>query len=492
MSSCASSIYGAEFSREEIEAASKAGRLLSMEIEFNSVCNFRCLYCYAANQSNSAAELGVEEFRDVILQARDLGARKIIILGGEPMLYPHLLDMIRFIRDLGMEIEMFTNGANITIDTARELYANRVVVALKMNTFDEKVQDLLSGRSGAYRQIQTAFNNLKAAGYPTGVPMGISTVICRQNIHELADMWIWLRDQNLTPYFEMITPQGNAKRNDVLDVAATEVRDLFQTISRIDGERYGNHWEPQPPLVAGECRRHQFSCSINARGDVQPCVGVTIPIGNVRRNKLAEIIRESEVIEDLRNYRTTIKGPCADCEKANVCYGCRGAAYQSTGDYLASDPLCWKNTDNHERIVMLPVRTDGLLPHQPPMRVVERLLLVQERVSESELSVTGDMIFTGESGTLDAASYPEIISQALAAEKGFKNLGSGNGGRALEGVLLGIKNMEVLGAARVGDRLRVRVSKTARYGEFAILWGEVLKGDEMIARGEIKVWHNGQ
>jgi hypothetical protein len=109
-------------------------------------------------------------------------------------------------------------------------------------------------------------------------------------------------------------------------------------------------------------------------------------------------------------------------------------------------------------------------------------------MSESELRVTSDMIFAGEDRTLDAASYPEIISQALAAEKGFKNLGGRK--KELEGALLGVKNLQVLGTARVGDTLRVRVSKTARYGEFVILWGEVFKGEEMVARGELKVWHN--
>ena len=46
----------------------------------------------------------------------------------------------------------------------------------------------------------------------------------------------------------------------------------------------------------------------------------------------------------IKNYRTTIKGPCQSCEKKEECYGCRGAAFQMTGDYLASDPTCWRNS----------------------------------------------------------------------------------------------------------------------------------------------------
>jgi len=104
-----------------------------------------------------------DEFIDLIDQARELGARKMIILGGEPMLYPHIFEMIRYIRSLDKEVELFTNGTNITRENAQELYATGVRVILKMNTFDEKLQDTLSGRKGAYAQIQEAFNNLKLA-----------------------------------------------------------------------------------------------------------------------------------------------------------------------------------------------------------------------------------------------------------------------------------------------------------------------------------------
>jgi len=137
--------------------------------------------------------LTIEEIQDVILQAKDLGAKKIIILGGEPMIYPHILDMVRFIKSSDMEIELFTNGSNITPPTARMLSEHGVRVVLKMNSFDEKLQDMLSGKKGAHRQILETFNNLKLAGYPSsGRPMGISTIICRHNIKELVPMWEWL------------------------------------------------------------------------------------------------------------------------------------------------------------------------------------------------------------------------------------------------------------------------------------------------------------
>ena len=411
--------------QEEIAAAVRDGRLLSMEIEFNKSCNFRCLYCYASNNNHHLNELSKEEFIDVIKQARELGARKMIVLGGEPMLYPHIMEMLQFIRTLDMEVELFTNGTNITDQIARTLYELGVRVVLKMNTFEEHVQDMLSGRKGAYLQIKDAFNNLKQAGYPSADRfMGVSTVVCQQNIEELPRMWEWLRDQGIVPYFEMITPQGGAKQHNMLDVDSARVEEFFRTIAEIDGRKYGFHWDPKPPLVGGECLRHQFSCAVNSEGFVQPCVGVTIP-RNLRTTKLKEILHDSEVVQDLKNHKTMIKGPCGECEKLDECYGCRGAAYQLTGDYLASDPLCWKNIDRRDDILFLPVDAARLVPHAAPMLLIDRLLEVKERESVSEMTVRKDGIFVGSDGKLDDASYGEIISQALAAMEGFRKLEAG-------------------------------------------------------------------
>jgi radical SAM protein with 4Fe4S-binding SPASM domain len=487
MTTCQTRIYGSEFTQEEIEEAVKAGRLLSMEIEFNQVCNLRCIYCYALDTPHDRNELSVDEFKDVIRQAHEMGARKIIILGGEPLLYPHLLEMIAYIRDLGMEIELFTNGTKVTREMAQILYDHDVRVVLKMNTFDESLQDTLAGRKGSYRLMQEALANLKLVGYPSEThPLGVSSIICQQNIDELPTMWEWLRDQNILPYFEMMTPQGGAKRHNMLEIDTRQVEQFFHRIAEIDRTKYGHVWEPKPPLVGGECLRHQFSCAVNSEGYVQSCVGITIPIGNVRKQPLKEILRDSEVVQDLKSYKNMIKGPCGECEKMDECYGCRGTAYQMTGDYLASDPMCWKNLDRRDEIMFLPVDAARVVPHKPPMLLVDSLLEVRERASLSEMTVRDDMIFVGDDGYLDDAAFPEIISQAIAAQEGFRKLGSRD--PELEGFLLGVKKLEIFSRARVGDTLRISVFKAARYGDFGIIEGEVFRGDELIARGELKVW----
>lgn len=342
-------LYNLEFTEDEIKEAVAGDRLLSMEIEFSRICNFRCSYCYVPEKTECRGELSRDEIKDVILQAKELGAKKIIILGGEPSIYPHIEEMIRFLTGHGLEIEMFSNGTGIDAELAKVLAECKVRVVLKLNSMKPEIQDKVAGKKGAYDIIQKAFTALKDVGYPSQeLFLALSTVICQPNFEELPDMWTWIREEGIEPYFEVITPQANALDNIWLSVESEKLKELFNTLAKIDREKFGREWDPQPPLVGNKCMRHQVSCLVTATGDVTPCVGVTIALDNIRENPLADILKNSEVVNNLKNFRETIKGECRDCEKAEECYGCRGAAYQLTGDYLASDPTCWRNAKSED------------------------------------------------------------------------------------------------------------------------------------------------
>ena len=489
MGSCQAITPYFEFSNQEIEEAVKNNRLLSMEIEFSLRCNLHCQYCYVPEKSVPENELNTEEIQSAILQAKELGAKKIIVLGGEPMVYAHILSMLRFIRGEGLSVEIFTNGFQIDEAMAGQFFDLGIDVILKMNSRNENIQDALAGKKGAYKIIQEAFHNLKQAGYPAKYRrLGVSTIICEQNFDEMTGMWEWLRKQNIEPYFEIMTPQGKARSNEWLNVDLPKLKDLFFRISEIDRKYYGIKWDPQPPLLGIKCLRHQFSCLLNSQGYVLPCVGVNIPVGNIRQNSLKDILAESEVMEDLRNYRVNIKGPCRECDKSGNCYGCRGAAYQLTGDYLASDPLCWENVERQNDIVHLPMAVDRIIPQKPPMRVIGDLIKVGERAADFSVTISNDMLFVREDGVLEESVYLEMIAQAAAALTGFKNLGVND--KVVDGLLLGAKKFDLLGKAHIGDTLTISIFKYARFGDFAIIKGKVSLGEDMIAQGEIKIWQN--
>ena len=136
----------------------------------------------------------------------------------------------------------------------------------------------------------------------------------------------------------------------------------------------------------------------------------------------------------------------------------------------------------------VPIAAELLLPHRAPMIVIDTLTSVGDGVAEGTAVVRSDSIFAGKDGGVDAVVYVEMIAQMTAAYEAFKEKREGE--NELKGLFLGARKFEVSGEARVGDVLTIKVSKDAEFSGFAIVQGEVLHGDTMIARGEIKCWHD--
>jgi radical SAM protein with 4Fe4S-binding SPASM domain len=345
MSSTADTIHELGFSDEAVSRCIERKGLLSIELEFTRRCNLRCIYCYADSGEPVSDELSLDELQSIILQAKHLGAEKIVLLGGgEPLVYQELPEVIRFIHSLGLQQFLFTNGTLIDRDYACFLREHGVSVVIKSNSWKSNVQDLLAGVPGSSVKIRRGLELLMDAGYPfrDGGMLGIQTVICRQNYEELPEMWRWARTHNVVPYFEILTQQGRAKRHEDLLVPVPELKSLFEQLAAIDEDEFGLAWNSRPTIAAFSCKRHLYSCLINSQGFVQPCTGVDMLVGNVRESALSDILETSHVIKDLRDIYQKIEGACKTCQHNNECYGCRGNAYQITGNYLATDPTCWR------------------------------------------------------------------------------------------------------------------------------------------------------
>lgn len=470
-----------DFTDAEIREAAAANRLLSIEIEFNRLCNYRCPYCYAGDPETELPEMSSELADSVIRQAAELGARKVVILGGEPLLYPELERKIELVNFLGMGAEIFTNGALLDEAAARMFAAHNCRVVVKLNSLDPAVQARMTGEPEALELAQRALRLLREAGCGAG-RVAASSVICSENVDGMPALWRYLREREILPYFEMMTPQGRMLENRHLMVEPARLRQVFEEIAAIDAQ-FGFCWEPQPPLVGGKCFRHIYSCLVNASGDVMPCVGVTTKLGSAAERPVRDILFDSSVIRDLKNYRKMIKGPCRTCRKAQECYGCRGAAYQMTGDYLASDPLCWHNIGRESEIAVLPCDARSLVPHKPPMVMVDEVLS-SGQTSEVLAVIRPDNRFLDDGGVLDRAALPELVSQAGAAADAFRNDGA-----VKPGMLVGCRKIEYFRDIRVGDRLVVSLEETAALDGWHIVAFNVVKEGEpgTVASGELKL-----
>ncbi|MBS3077037.1 SPASM domain-containing protein [Candidatus Pacearchaeota archaeon] len=119
----------------------------------------------------------------------------------------------------------------------------------------------------------------------------------------------------------------------------------------------GGHLEVEESYEDGLRRENLFlsGCSVGftglavlSDGTVLPCRRLPIPIGNISEG-IVKLVTESPVMQELRDL-TRIKQGGGCCNHANYCRGCRAVAYAVTGDYMAKDPMCFKELIRPEDI----------------------------------------------------------------------------------------------------------------------------------------------
>lgn len=96
-------------------------------------CNMKCKFCYATfNDFKVVNKLTYEEACTIIFKLYKAGVQKITFAGGEPMLYSHLDDCIKFAKSLGLNTSIITNGSMMTIEWLKKMkpYLNWIGVSI--------------------------------------------------------------------------------------------------------------------------------------------------------------------------------------------------------------------------------------------------------------------------------------------------------------------------------------------------------------------------
>jgi radical SAM protein with 4Fe4S-binding SPASM domain len=87
---------------------------------------------------------------------------------------------------------------------------------------------------------------------------------------------------------------------------------------------------------------------ISHLGEVYPSGFLPISGGNVRREALSDIYRNSPLFRSLRDSGN-LHGKCGRCEFREICGGSRARAYALTGDLFAEEPCCVYEPKRQER-----------------------------------------------------------------------------------------------------------------------------------------------
>lgn len=87
---------------------------VSINLDITTACNFACDHCVDMDILNTGIKYNHEQLLDSIKLMADRGLKSVIIIGGgEPTVYPKFVESVRFMKDLGLQVSVVSNGSGM-------------------------------------------------------------------------------------------------------------------------------------------------------------------------------------------------------------------------------------------------------------------------------------------------------------------------------------------------------------------------------------------
>ncbi len=336
-------------------------------------CNLRCVHCYAHSKDlEYSGELTRDEGFRLIDDLAAFGAPVMLFSGGEPLMRPDILELIRHARERGMRAVISTNGTLITPDLAEKLKEFGLsYVGISLDGLEE-TNDHFRGMKGAFRMALEGIRNCQVAG----IKVGLRFTMNRRNVQDLNGIFDLLHEERIPRicfYHLVYAGRGTKLVKDaltheesraavdlIMDRTAQLHRDGFPAeVLTVDNHCDGPYLYlrllRENPARAEEAMRLLRMNGGNSSGIGIGCVSWDgevyadqfwrhYSLGNVRQRHFSEIWmdRSDPVMDGLKDRKKKLHGRCAACKYLDICNGnFRVRAEAVTGDIWAPDPACY-------------------------------------------------------------------------------------------------------------------------------------------------------
>ena len=298
--------------------------LSSITISITEACCLSCGHCSQSAPLGKGKEFSLAKMKEIVGDARDLGARYLGIFGGEPLLYPKLDEVISYSFEQGyQDIIIFSKGTLIDEKRARQLRGRGInKIQISCDSHIPEVYERIVGQKDTFVKFYKGIYALISAG----INVLLKVIVTNKNIDtmpELIDYFISMGVKNIE--MEVVVPVGRA---DFSMIPSDEKVDkLEQYIDMLKKKEPNKYRE-----LNFKCLRYgrKKSCGggitslmVFADGDVAPCdkwfeYRKLFNFGNVYSNSIKEIWRDG-IFKRFRNLTSDLK--CKNCSKLYVCRG---------------------------------------------------------------------------------------------------------------------------------------------------------------------------
>ena len=190
------------------------GRAITyLRISVTDRCNLRCVYCMpkqGLQWQPRADQLSVEEIARVAKTAAQGGVKRVRLTGGEPLVHPDIVEIVRHIASIPMieEVSLTTNAMLLERLAQPLADAGLKRVNISLDSLDAgKFRRITRGGD-----INRVWRGIVAAEQAHLAPIKLNTVIVRRlNTDELPALALLTMEHNWHIRFIEVMPIGNAQ-----------------------------------------------------------------------------------------------------------------------------------------------------------------------------------------------------------------------------------------------------------------------------------------
>lgn len=341
-----------DFMSAEPPARSDSGEtstLKTLHISVTTDCNLRCVHCAVIGSKGGC--LDQQEVKRIINEFVALGGTDVVISGGEPLVRPDALELLRH-GAAQARTRLLTNATLISQRQAKELADLGMEIQISLDGADAQVHDAVRG-PGAFARAMRGIELLLERG--AGNRLCLCMTLMRSNMLQVPDVIGLAERLGIGAVrFLPLQPLGFAQRHwhelcPAKEECEAVYRYLYQAVPRhglsvrLSGGLAG--------FVLGFGQAERW-CDVgkmlfvDADGSVYPCVLMAeecFRLGNIRQQSLQQIIASStwrDLVGEVASREEVIP-ECQACLWRNFCQGsCPASVFIHKGSLLATDDMC--------------------------------------------------------------------------------------------------------------------------------------------------------
>ena len=311
-----------------------APRIFSFQFELTSRCNEKCRHCYLPS-ARDFRDMETPLVMSVLDQLKDMGTLSVTFSGGECLLHPDFIPILRHARKNDFQISVLSNLTPLNDEIITELKeANINLLQASVYSMNPEEHDYVTQVKGSHAKTIAGLEKLIAAD----VPVQISCPTMRKTYKSYQDVLNWAYKHGIKGYTDYIMMARTDKTTDNLDNRLTleETESLLRKIIDFDIEYRAildNKAEPLP-LNPDEsiCGAGIDSMCVSAGGEFYPCSGFQgYPLGNAHSQSVSDVWNNLEALRKLRAVTWKDFPKCLKCEAKPYCAMCMVRNLNETG-----------------------------------------------------------------------------------------------------------------------------------------------------------------